>query len=278
MEVDQLQQLREFPVWKAVRRRLLPSSSFFAAGNVERELLAKQVSLEITEEEKAQISRIEEEQSWETQCPIEGCKVKLKGVDDLEAHYAARHISICCVCSRVFPTTRLLNLHVAEVHDSFFQAKSARGYPMYECLIEGCGTRFQSDSSRHQHLVDKHKFPRTFCFHKKRHLSQRQRQRFHSKQENKALMQAMKCKKQDKEASQIGIGNSSMQMDVDILTSGISRLSTADHVPSVVSFGHRHNRGFTSYPKKQREERSRQPKKIEDQHSIAFDAPAEKMI
>lgn len=33
----------EFPHWASVRRRFRPDSPFFASGNIERELLAKQV-------------------------------------------------------------------------------------------------------------------------------------------------------------------------------------------------------------------------------------------
>lgn len=35
-----------FPYWNPIRRRFPPDSPFFASGNVERELLAKQVLLE----------------------------------------------------------------------------------------------------------------------------------------------------------------------------------------------------------------------------------------
>jgi len=63
-------------------------------------------------------------------CPIAGCGIKLKGVGELESHYLSRHSATCSVCTRVFPTIRLLNLHVSETHDSFFQAKVARNYPM----------------------------------------------------------------------------------------------------------------------------------------------------
>lgn len=34
-----------FPYWNPIRRRFPPDSPFFASGNVERELLAKQVLL-----------------------------------------------------------------------------------------------------------------------------------------------------------------------------------------------------------------------------------------
>lgn len=51
-------------------------------------------------------------------------------MEDFENHYNARHTASCSVCSRVYPTSRLLSIHVSEVHDSFFQAKVARGYDM----------------------------------------------------------------------------------------------------------------------------------------------------
>lgn len=63
-------------------------------------------------------------------CPIVGCSARLTSLQDFEDHYHARHTASCSVCSRVFPTSRLLSIHVSEAHDSFFQAKVARGYPM----------------------------------------------------------------------------------------------------------------------------------------------------
>lgn len=240
-----------FPFWIAFKRKHSPDSVFFNLGNVEREMLAKQVILEISEEEKLQITRLEEQQSWETVCPVVGCKAKLNGLQDLEDHYFTRHTAICCVCSHVFPTTRLLDLHVSEAHDSFFQAKAARGYPMYKCLVEGCDALFLNDASRHQHLVDKHKFPLRFHFHKKKHLSQKQRQRAHARQlskqtEDEQPRKEVARKKGLKEGNscQGGPDSSSLQMEVDDLTSAVSRLRTTEQMPSNISFGRRHNRAF----------------------------------
>lgn len=275
-----------FGPWVAVRRPFRVDSPFFAAGNVERELLAKQISLEITEEEKKHIVQSEEEQLWQLFCPIAGCGIKLKGVGELESHYLSRHSATCSVCTRVFPTTRLLNLHVSETHDSFFLAKVARKYPMYECLVEGCPARFVSDSSRHQHLVDKHHFPRSFRFLVKKHASQKQRQRqkAHQPSGNPATPKQSKAKKslKAKNVSQqqiseatttsleiqlpqsLAIQNSTgvqqipqsddrTQMDVDELATAVSRLSTvsqgAEDTPAELSFGHRRGRGLPFGPK-----------------------------
>ena len=63
-------------------------------------------------------------------CPIVGCSARLNSREGFEDHYFARHTASCSVCSRVYPTQRLLSIHVSEVHDSFFQAKVARGFAM----------------------------------------------------------------------------------------------------------------------------------------------------
>lgn len=68
-------------------------------------------------------------------CPIVGCGACLNSVDDFEDHYNSRHAASCSTCSRVFPTSRLLSIHVSEAHDSFFQAKVARGYAMVSSQI-----------------------------------------------------------------------------------------------------------------------------------------------
>ena len=63
-------------------------------------------------------------------CPIAGCGAHLDCLEDFEDHYSTRHTASCPVCSRVYPTSRLLIIHISEAHDSFFQAKVARGFPM----------------------------------------------------------------------------------------------------------------------------------------------------
>ncbi|KAL3624299.1 hypothetical protein CASFOL_033115 [Castilleja foliolosa] len=131
MEVEEEGIGLKFPCWKPIRRRFRVDAQIFAAGNIERELLAKQVALDITEEEKQQIRGLEDWGISEVFCPIVGCGACLKSLDDFEDHYNARHTASCSVCSRVYPTSRLLSIHVYEAHDSFFQAKVARGFAMH---------------------------------------------------------------------------------------------------------------------------------------------------
>ncbi|PQP94488.1 zinc finger protein 511 [Prunus yedoensis var. nudiflora] len=203
-----------FPHWKPLRRRFGPESPFFASGNIERELLAKQLALDLTEDERHQLRNM---------------------VDGKADHYNARHTASCSVCSRVYPTSRLLSIHVSEAHDSFFQAKVARGYPMYECLVEGCDLKFKNYKSRQQHLVDKHKFPTSFEFFKKAQPSKKQRQKNQRKQ---AIP-----KKAD--ASCMEVENET----IDSLVSAVSKLSTSDSSPSSISFGRRPTRGLTFVPR-----------------------------
>lgn len=225
----------EFPYWKPFQRRFDPDSPFFASGNVEREILAKQLALDLNEDEKLQLHNMVVDAGRKIFCPIVDCGAHLKSVDDFEDHYNSRHTASCSVCPRVYPTLRLLSLHVSEAHDSFFQAKVARGYDMYECLVEGCGLKFKSYKSRQQHLVDKHKFSASFEFFKKAHPSKKQRQKSNRKQVI-----------QDREET------AEMEVESETilgLISGVSRLSTSDSTPASISFGRRHTRGLTFVPR-----------------------------
>ncbi|XP_076921859.1 uncharacterized protein LOC143583441 [Bidens hawaiensis] len=243
MMVDNhMQTQSEFKYWLPVLRRFGPDDPFFASGNIERELLAKQVALDFTEEQKQELRNLDNEDS-EVICPIVGCGANLRSLTEFEDHYNARHTASCSVCSRVYPTSRLLSIHVSEAHDSFFQAKVARGYAMYECLVEGCGVKLKSYKSRHQHLMDKHSFPSSFDFFKKAQPSKKERSKKNQHKQRNATFTA------EKE----GFGASAMQVEegtLNDLVSGVSRLTTSDSTtPSTVSFGRRHTRGLTFVPR-----------------------------
>ncbi|CAI5463398.1 unnamed protein product [Closterium sp. Yama58-4] len=215
-----------FPALTGRKRRQRVGGAFFAAGDAERELLAKQLSLLVTAEEVEAIMRQvrgESDDAGESLASeIDGAgaaseegrgegdamavSTETKDIDsgnasaipssseaaDLlygtVAHNAdalwpwtriTRPCTAPCVprVARRFPSNRLLNIHVAEAHDSFFQAKVARGAAMYECLVETCTHRFPSDAVRHQHLVDRHHYPPSFHFHSLSHSHPSQRRR-----------------------------------------------------------------------------------------------------
>ncbi|KAK1295449.1 hypothetical protein QJS10_CPA16g00922 [Acorus calamus] len=225
-----------FPFWVAVRRRFEPSSPFFEAGNFERELIAKHVALDLTEDERFQLQNMEGMESRSVFCPIVGCGAQLNSLEEFEDHYNSRHTASCSVCARVYPTSHLLSIHISEVHDSFFKAKVAHGFPMYECLVEGCGMKLKSYKSRQQHLIDKHRFPASFDFFKKAHPSKHQRQR--------------QLQHQHRRVSDHERGEDVMEIEhkVDELVSAVSKLNTSE-TPPAVSFGHRNARGLAFLPR-----------------------------
>jgi len=68
----------------------------------------------------------------------------------------------CTLCRALLPTAHLLDLHLSEVHDSYFAAQAARKMPIYACLVESCEKKFASIEQRKQHLMDYHKFPKGY--------------------------------------------------------------------------------------------------------------------
>jgi hypothetical protein len=68
----------------------------------------------------------------------------------------------CTLCRALLPTAHLLDLHLSEVHDSFFAAQAARKMPVYACLVESCLKKFCTIEQRKQHLMDFHKFPKGY--------------------------------------------------------------------------------------------------------------------
>lgn len=82
-----------------------------------------------------------------------------------DSHYAGTHRHQCGICSWQFSSQRLLEIHVAEHHDSYFSVVAAR-QPSYVCLVYGCLSLFVNAKERKKHLVDAHHFPKHVSFYK----------------------------------------------------------------------------------------------------------------
>ncbi|KAI9135902.1 hypothetical protein BKA69DRAFT_1012718, partial [Paraphysoderma sedebokerense] len=97
-------------------------------------------------------------------CSLPPCNsVSFPSVETYEAHYETLHRYLCSKCKRVLPNARLLNLHILEKHDSFFQVMKEK-QKMFECFVENCTRKFASAKTRRRHLIEKHQFPASFKF------------------------------------------------------------------------------------------------------------------
>jgi hypothetical protein len=84
--------------------------------------------------------------------------------DEFETHYYQLHCMNCSQCGRMFPSEHILNLHITENHDSFSQARKARGDKIYGCMLESCDRFCSEEWKRRRHVIDKHGYPPNFHF------------------------------------------------------------------------------------------------------------------
>ncbi|XP_068183384.1 zinc finger protein 511 isoform X2 [Antennarius striatus] len=98
-------------------------------------------------------------------CHISGCSAVLHSLEEYEHHYNSLHRHICCFCRSCLPSSRLLDIHIEESHDTLFSIL-AQKQDMYQCLVEGCGQKFQTSKHRKDHLITFHKYPPDFRFNK----------------------------------------------------------------------------------------------------------------
>jgi hypothetical protein len=96
-------------------------------------------------------------------CPVNGCQVSFSSYNDLDIHISS-HTNQCHECSRIYPSKRLLDIHLDEAHSSYFNALSLRK-PSYVCLVDGCHVVSLSDQHRYDHLVNDHMFPKDTIFY-----------------------------------------------------------------------------------------------------------------
>ncbi|XP_041470702.1 zinc finger protein 511-like [Lytechinus variegatus] len=103
------------------------------------------------------------------ECHVHGCSQSFASVEDYEDHYNVCHRFICRYCQRFYQTNHLLEIHLAESHDSFFSLLSQQ-QPMYRCLEERCNDRFMDARGRLGHLTSCHGYPANFSFDRRQHL------------------------------------------------------------------------------------------------------------
>lgn len=167
-----------------VRRRYAPDDPFFYEGNVEAAQHCKWAYIAIdgdSEDNKDEDIHVGDEgaNTLPIHCGISGCQQRFSSHAEFESHYQSNHRHCCATCTRVFPTSRLLEIHAIERHDLYFRAMAKRGDRLiFECLVDGCNERYVSDKARKRHLVRDHKYPRSFHFHRKPLIATAKSQRY----------------------------------------------------------------------------------------------------
>ena len=71
-------------------------------------------------------------------CQVAACAFVGSSLHECDVHYDLVHRHACSECKSTFPSERLLEFHLLERHDPFFQSLAATR-PMYQCLVEGMG-------------------------------------------------------------------------------------------------------------------------------------------
>ncbi|XP_061396513.1 protein lethal(2)k10201 [Musca vetustissima] len=102
--------------------------------------------------------------SSEIFCNVLNCKMVFDNVASYTLHYNSMHRFICQECKKSLPTEHLLDLHISEIHDSYFKARLDRGERLFKCYVEECKEMFSNAIERKKHCIEAHKFPANFRF------------------------------------------------------------------------------------------------------------------
>ena len=200
-------------------------------------------------------------------CSYPNCFARLKSVQSFELHVNMAHQHRCNECGMDFTSERLLDMHISELHDSYF-AVLAKKRPSYQCVVEGCPELFWNNKERRKHLLSVHNFPWTYDFHEsakyrrmRKHKLKRDQRRTESgvdmnedegedeQEEDMDLAPIVskkgKNKKENKKKEKDAMNSDVMDID-DELSSSLSKMRL---VPDKLSFGRGgRGRGFERVP------------------------------
>ena len=150
--------------FRPLKRRFLPGNVYFEDGDRCCAGFTKQIP---TEEPLGVEFELHEQQSTAERrsivCGAPGCDCVFGDTPSYESHYDSCHRNVCGVCSRSFPSSRALDRHLEETHDSLFGVLAASSMA-YQCIVSGCTQRFVSPSQRREHLIEIHQYPYDYVF------------------------------------------------------------------------------------------------------------------
>lgn len=97
-------------------------------------------------------------------CNVMGCSMIFDNTSSYQSHYNSIHRFICSECKKSLPTEHLLDLHISEHHDSYFNVRVERGECLFRCYLEDCKDIFPNLAERKEHCINQHKLPGNFRF------------------------------------------------------------------------------------------------------------------
>ena len=143
-----------------IKRRYPPEHPFFDDGDT----LFARLSRTFDEAIDSITESLDAVSIDEFRCSIKGCSKTFTNPLIYNQHFDLLHRYICESCKRHFPSNYLLELHLLETHDSYFEACREKGLDVYQCFIQSCKLKFINEETRRKHLVDVHRYPADFRF------------------------------------------------------------------------------------------------------------------
>ncbi len=112
-------------------------------------------------------------------CTSPHCNEVFDTIAQAQRHYEEKHCFQCIECNNFYPNEYLLDLHIEETHNAYFQLLLERQQQqhqgstnssgaLYKCLVMNCQSKFPSDKERYRHLRSVHGYPNWFRFHSKK--------------------------------------------------------------------------------------------------------------
>ncbi|CRK91677.1 CLUMA_CG005326, isoform B, partial [Clunio marinus] len=82
---------------------------------------------------------------------------------DCAGNFSLSYLFIRFVCKKKENSSHMLELHVVETHDTYFEVQREKK-PMYACFLQECKLLFMNPEERRDHCIKFHKFPHNFRF------------------------------------------------------------------------------------------------------------------
>ena len=173
------------------RRRIDENDPFFDEGNEGRPINMPCLPVVPLLDLKGSMED-DDEASNSIACPYAHCSARFNNVQSYDLHINMTHMYRCSECGMDFVSERLLDMHMSEIHDSYFAVLSKK-LASYQCVVEGCPEMFWSNKDRRKHLLSVHNFPWTYDFHEPAKFRRIRKQKV-KRDSLKHKAEAAKCK------------------------------------------------------------------------------------